>query len=175
MSTNIVMLLNNNEVVGHSTDTVFGLIAKVEKDNVEKINLIKERDIEQPLQILFHRLEDALEAIDIDNETLMYLKKEYSSDTSYIARAKQEFRNKYLLDSYVGTVMFRIPTGEIQEVLKETKMLFATSANMTEEEPVKNLREFRQVFPHIEGFGSEESNEPSKIIDLTNDRELIRE
>ena len=175
MSTNILVLLNNNKVVGHSTDTVFGLIAKVKKENIEKINLIKERDIDQPLQILFNKLEDALEVIHIDNETKLYLKKKLRNDTSYIVKVKNEFKNKYLLDSFVGTIMFRIPTGEIQKILKETKMVFATSANKTGEPPISNLTEFKKVFPKLDGAGRGQSKKSSRIIDLTNDKKLIRE
>lgn len=178
MSTNIVLLIQNNEVIGHSTDTVFGLIAKVEKENIKLLNKIKERELDKPVQILFNTIEDVLEVIEPNDFVIETIKKYDPSKTSFIVKVKKEFADKYLLDSYKQTINFRIPLGEIQEVLKETKMLFATSANKNDKPPIKHIEEFKKEFPEIKVFGNEQEtrNKDSKIISLINNKEeIIRE
>lgn len=175
MSTNVIMLLNNNEVVGHSTDTVFAFIGKVNKENIYKINSIKQRQKDKPLQILFNNLNDVLKIIEINDSVKEYIIKNINHNTSYIVKVKKTFSSDYLLPSFNGTIMFRIPKGEIQNVLIETKMLFATSANNTGETPMFSKDEFKKRFPNIEAFGNETSEKASKIVDLSNNKiEIVR-
>lgn len=174
MSSNKILLIKNNEVIGHSTDTVFGLIAKVDKENIHKINKIKGRSIDQPAQILFYDLDTLLNIADIDEETISYLWSNQDSKTSWLVKAHEEFIKNYLLDSFEGKILARIPEGEILDVLKEEKMLFATSANKTGEDPVTSKEDFEKVFPGLQGFGNQENNKASKIIDLTNNKNIIR-
>lgn len=174
MSTNAILLIQNNEVIGHSTDTVFGLIAKVDKENIEKINSIKGRRIDQPLQILFSNMEEVLNVIEPNDYVIDYIKSNLNNSTSFIVKVKEVFANKYLNNSFNKTIMFRIPEGEIQNLLKETKMLFATSANSTGEQPVLNKEQFDSMFPNIKSFGNEALGKASTIIDLTTNKPIVK-
>lgn len=167
--------INNNEVVGFPTDTVFGLVAKLNKDNISKINNLKGRDSDQPLQILFESLDKAKEVIKDDGFVLDYLIKNYESNTSYIVNAKEEFINKFLTKGFNGTLMFRIPTGEINELIKVTGPLFATSANKHGEEPLNSSKQVKNEF-NINVFdGKQTKGKPSKIISLLNkEKKIIR-
>lgn len=171
MNSKLKDLLDNNEVVGHSTDTVYGLIAKLDVDNISKINTLKERQEDKPLQVLIDSVETILPYIVEDGYTEFYLKSGLKPGTSYLININDEFSDKYLLDTFHKTVLIRIPEGDIKEVLMEYKMLFASSANKHNEEPVSNLEEFTKVFPTLKGFGSEESNKSSKIVSLINKKE----
>lgn len=176
MESNLIMSIKNNEIIGHSTDTVFGLVVKVEKENIRKLNSIKKRQSDQPLQILFNDIDEVLKIIEPSEFVIDYVRKKIDNKTSYMVRVKKEFSDKYLLNSFKNIIMFRIPKGEINELLNEVKMLFATSANSTGKKPVLNKEEFKREFPSLKSYGEEVSNQSSKIINLTNDKEeIIRE
>ncbi len=176
MNNNANKLLESNQIIGHSTDTVYALIGRVERNNISKINKLKRRNLEKPLQILFYDFDDVLKIIECEDEKLSFIKKNLNNNISFIARVNEEFEKKNLIKSFNGTIMFRIPKGEIKEVLKKEKMLFATSANLTNERPVLDKNEFNLKFPAISSFGSETTTKSSTIIDLTKkEMEIIRE
>ena len=162
------MLLNNGEVVGHSTDTVYGLIAKIDKDNIAKINNLKNRKWDTPLQVLVSSLEEGFKISKLDSFSKNYLLKNFKEKTSYIVKANEEFNDKYLLESFKGTVMFRVPTGEILELIKEVGPIFASSANKHGEEILNNKEQVSKLFG-IESFGRDiKDPKASKIISLIN-------
>ena len=91
----IIEKLNNNEVVGFPTDTVFGLIVKLNKNNIAKLNNIKQRDENTPLQVLSPSLREASKHFVNDYFVMEYLANNYKERTSYIVEANKEFNRKF--------------------------------------------------------------------------------
>jgi len=164
----IIEKLNNDEVVAFPTDTVFGLIVKLKKQNIYKLNNIKKRKSDTPLQILFSSLEDAIKFLEEDSFIIDYLNKNYKEKTSYIVKAKKDFDSKYLLESFNQTFMFRIPTGDILELINEVGPLFATSANLHETEPMTDNDMIAKTFNINVSDIKQNSNKASYIISLVN-------
>lgn len=162
----IIQKLNNNEVVAHPTDTVFGLIVKIDKKNITKLNKIKQREENKPLQILFASIKDAAECFKNDYFVMNYISNNYKSKTSYIVRAKDSFNNKYLLNTFERKIMFRIPEGEILEVIKEVGPLFASSANLHDDEPMMDNKLIEDTFNIAVSDIKQKSNKASYIISL---------
>lgn len=162
----IIRKLNNNEVVGFPTDTVFALIAKLEKKNITKLNKLKNRDIDQPIQILFPSLKEATISFEEDYFVMNYLSNNFKEKTSYLLKAKDAFNNKFLTGSYNREVLIRIPEGEILEIIKEVGPLFATSANIHNKEPMVDNKDIEKEFNIYVSNLKQENNNASSIISL---------
>ncbi len=162
----VIEKLNNNEVIGFPTDTVFALIAKLNKKNISKINKMKNRDENQPIQILFSSLREATISFEEDYFVMNYLSNNYEKRTSYLLKAKDEFNNKYLTKEYKRNVLIRIPEGDILDIIKEVGPLLATSANKHKKEPMTNNDEVTNEFQISVSNIKQNSNKASKIISL---------
>ncbi len=176
MNKELVNAINNNEVVGHTTDTVFGLIAKLNNENISKINLLKGRYEQQPLQILISKLEQLENIIEETDYIKNYINNELSPKTSYIVRVKDEFDDQYLLDTFNKTIMFRLVDGEIKELIDEVGPVFASSANIHGEEIFLNYEAVEDTFNVISNRQDQIEGKASTIISLVDDKEkVIRE
>ncbi len=172
MKNRLIEKLNNNEVIGHTTDTVIGLIAKVEKENIFKINQLKERSLDQPLQLLisnYSQIENIIEDVD-------KLKEVYQPMTSYMVKVKDDFSHSALLPSFNRVIMVRLVEGELAEIINEVGPLFATSANKHQQEFLTNWEDVEELFGVETNKKNQEGGKPSKIISLINNEvKIIRE
>ncbi len=162
MKNKLIERLNNNEVIGHTTDTVIGLMAKVNKDNIFKINQLKERPIDQPLQLLisdYNQVKDIVEDID-------KLKEIEQPETSYILKVKPQFNHDAILPSFHNTIMIRKIHGELKEIIDETGPLFATSANKHNRDVLESWEKVEETFGVLTNRSNTTNKKPSKIISL---------
>ncbi len=169
----ILKELNKNNVVGYATDTVFALLVKLSKENIAKINILKKRDKDKPVQILFSSLNEVLDLID-DKFAINYLNNNFKYKTSYIVKSKKDFSDNYLKESFNNTFLFRIPIQkELIDLINKSGPLFATSANIHGEEPLQNIEDIKRKFNIVVANIEQKENKPSKIISLLNNKEKI--
>ncbi|NQX83124.1 MAG: Sua5/YciO/YrdC/YwlC family protein [Mycoplasmataceae bacterium] len=175
MNNNIIALLRNGNVVGHSTDTVFALIAKLDKNNIRKINKLKQRDETKPIQILIKSLDQIEEFLKNKEFVKNYININDIKKTSLIVEVKHEFSNKFLIESFNNTIMFRIPEGNILNIIKKIGPLFSTSANKHGEQPFIDIDDVKNEFKIEVANIKQKKGTASKIISLVNnDIKIIR-
>lgn len=171
-----INLLNKGDIIGHPTDTVFGLIVKMERKNIQKINKLKLRDKDQPIQILFGSLEQAIDYLGMDIFSIKYLRKNIRNKTSYLVNSDKNFQDKYLNKELDGTVLFRVPDRKLINIIKHTGPLFATSANIHNKKPINSNYEVEKIFRIFVSSEKQKGSKDSKIISLIGNKvEVIRE
>lgn len=169
-SKDLIKDLNNNKIIAHPTDTVFGLFAKLSKQNILELNKLKKRNEDKPLQIMFSSVKEALKFSINDHFVMNYLHNNYEEGTSYIVPANTDFAKKFLLPSFNRTFMFRIPKNkEIIDIIKEAGPLAATSANISGKTTITNNEEIKKIFKVNTSSLEQKNNKASKIISLLND------
>ncbi len=161
--------LMKGNVVGHTTDTVFGLIVPFNKENVTKINKLKCRPIDQPLQVLVTSVSQ-LEAFIKDTGKIGKIEMK----VSYIVPASDIF-NKYFPKSFNNSIMFRLVEGDLAKIIKKVGPLFASSANKHGERILTKWTDVEETFNIITNRENQDEGEPSKIISLLgSEPEILR-
>lgn len=164
----IIKKINDGFIIGHPTDTVFAIVGKLEKESIFKINQIKKREETQPVQILisdFNEIEKYLKDPVFVKE---YIKLNNIDKTSLIVEVNDYFSQQFLIKEFNNTAMFRIPQGEILNLIKYTGPLFASSANLHNSNPLKNAKEVKkELLIEVEDI-IQIDEKPSKIISLVN-------
>lgn len=161
--------LVKGNVVGHTTDTVFGLIATFNINNVSKINLLKGRDKNQPLQLLVNS-PSQLEAFIKDTGKIGKVEPK----TSYIVEASEVFSKYY--PSFNNSIMFRVVEGELSKIIKRLGPLFASSANKHGESILTSWKEVEDTFGVITNKKDQVGTKASTIISLLDgEAKVIRE
>lgn len=163
----IIKLINNNEIVILPTDTVYGLMGKLNQENELKINIIKHSDINKKISIIFPGVDNLLEKIDnLDIDRINMIKEKLPGKYTFIVNLKKE---------YVSSLGFkrtdfgvRVTSNNVlQEIIKKTGPLLATSCNITGNSVClleNEIKEFK--LPYL--FTENGNKEASTIIDLTN-------
>lgn len=173
MNKELIKSINNNEVIGHTTDTVFGLVAKLNRENISKINELKERDSDQPLQILISNLNQLKDIVEETEYVKNYLESKLKPKTSYIVKVKDNFNDEYLLDSFNKTIMFRLVEGDLKNIIEKVGPLFASSANKHDQEVFLNYEAVEDTFDVISNRQDQLEGKASTIISLVNDKEKV--
>ncbi len=163
-----------DNVVAIPTDTVYGLVAKLKKENITLINSFKKRTLNKPLQILVNNIKQ-IESIWIGTSWQRnYINENLDFKTSFIVEVNNIFSDKYLLTSFNNTIMFRVTNKkELIEIINEVGPLFATSANITGEQPLNTKEDIEKKFNIRVLDGKIDGGKPSKIISLLNDIEKV--
>lgn len=166
---NLLFELQNNKIVAMPTSTVYGLVAKLDKNNISKLNKLKKRNLEQPLQMLISSLSEIEDKWNISEIERKYILDNIDDKTSFIVSAKKTFSDKFLTKSFNKTIMFRVVNkGEIFKLIRELGILFSTSANISGEKPLTNKFEIEKQFNIIVGDEKIGSGISSKIISVIN-------
>lgn len=169
----IISAFLDNKIVIMLTDTVYGVMAKVNKDNERRINLLKKSNIDKKISVIF------------PNKDILY---KYLDD---ISLDKKEMIDSKLPGKYTFIVNLdnfsdfdRIDFGVritgnsyLQEVLEEVGPVLATSCNISGHDICNSYNEIVDVFGNedvvlikdIDG-----SNMASTIIDIRDEIKIIR-
>ena len=176
---NAVDAINNNQVVGIPTETVYGIgVNPFSQEAVDKIFELKGRDGDKPLSILVSSFYDLqkLELVSIIPEVVELY---WPGPLTIVVETNKEFADG------VGTknpssIGVRVPDNELAiELLKITGPLAVTSANLSGENDINSDTEAENVFgtkvtEYLEGESLHGSG--STIIDLRVDGgEILRE
>ena len=174
-----VEAINNNQVVGIPTETVYGIgVNPYSQEAVDKIFDLKERDEDKPLSILVSSYHD-LQKLDIVSTIPEVVELYWPGPLTIVVETTKEFADG------VGTknpfsIGVRVPDNELAiELLKITGPLAVTSANRSGENDVKSNTEAEEIFgsnvtEYLEGSSVHGSG--STIIDFrVEGGEILRE
>jgi L-threonylcarbamoyladenylate synthase len=163
-------VLANGGVILYPTDTVYGLGANIfDEDAVKHIYSIKHREFRKPLSILVSdpNLIHLLANLDEKNEKII---------NNYLPGPFTFILNKKdLVPDYITSgsenVGIRVPDNEIARSLAKLFPITTTSANISNKEVLDNPKDILDQLNHdvdlVLDIGTLNSNNPSKIIDLT--------
>ncbi len=172
MGNKLIKELKENKIIGHTTETVIGLMAILSRRNIFKINQMKRRQIDQPLQVLFSDIEQLKGIVENIND----LEGHNDSKVSYIVKADLGFAHDVLLPSFNNTVMVRKVEGDLADIINEVGPLFASSANLHGKDSIREFEKIELVFGvQTNKKDGQEGGRPSKIISLIDQSKVIRE
>ena len=174
-----VEAINNNEIVGIPTETVYGIgVNPYSQEAVDKIFELKGRDGDKPLSILVSSYYD-LQKLDIVSTIPEVVELYWPGPLTIVVETTKEFADG------VGTknpfsIGVRVPDNELAiELLKITGPLAVTSANRSGENDITSDIEAEKIFgkdisQYIEGASVHGSG--STIIDFrVEGGEILRE
>ena len=174
-----VEAINNNQVVGIPTETVYGIgVNPYSQEAVDKIFDLKGRDEDKPLSILVSSYYD-LQKLDIVSTIPEVVELYWPGPLTIVVESTKEFADG------VGTknpfsIGVRVPDNELAiELLKITGPLAVTSANRSGENDVTSNTEAEEIFgsnvaEYLEGAALHGSG--STIIDFrVEGGEILRE
>lgn len=170
--------LKNNKIITMPTETVYGFFSLISLDNLKKINELKKRELEKPLQVIFLNFAQIEKYTKLSQFQKQILIQELPGNKSFLVPSSIYFKKLTKQD----TILVRLPIWE-QKILKDTKKvlqkinvpLFATSANLTNNKEFDNGRLIQKEFK-INGFNKKiKAKKASIIISLLDDKvEIIR-
>jgi len=174
-----VEAINNNQVVGIPTETVYGIgVNPYSQEAVDKIFDLKGRDEDKPLSILVSSYHD-LQKLDIVSTIPEVVELYWPGPLTIVVETTKEFADG------VGTknpfsIGVRVPDNELAiELLKITGPLAVTSANRSGKNDVTSNTEAEEIFgsnvtEYLEGAALHGSG--STIIDFrVEGGEILRE
>jgi L-threonylcarbamoyladenylate synthase len=173
--------LNNGDVVGLPTETVYGLGGNAySKNSIQKIYKLKGRPKSNPLIVHYYNLKDASKDVVI-NENFKKLYKQFCpGPITFVLKKKLRSKINSLASAKLDTVAIRFPKHKnIRSILKEINFPLAMpSANKsTNVSPVTAedvFDEFKKRIKLIINGGKCKIGIESTVIDLTNDPMILR-
>ncbi len=175
-----VKSLEKGQVVVSPTDTVYGLLADASNKNaVERVFKIKERDKGKPIPIFVKDIKMAKKLALIDKKQEHFLKEVWPGKITVVLKRKT---NNGLPDVLFGrrkTIALRIPDYKlVNDMLKKiNKPLTGTSANISGRGSLVKIKEILEEFEHknakpdlVLDAGNLLEKHPSSIIDLSKNK-----
>lgn len=167
--TEVLKELNKNNLVILPTDTVYGVMAKFNKDNEIKINKFKNSDINKKLSIILYNKKELFKYID----KLSFFRKLLihfllPGKYTFIVNLKKEICEENGFDRTDFGVRIT-KNKDLQDIIKQSGPLLATSCNRTGEPVCLNLKDIEKSFKeeNINIFYTKElKNKPSIIYNL---------
>ena len=173
--------LNNGNIVGLPTETVYGLGGNAySKKAIKKIYLLKERPKSNPLIIHYYSLKNALDDIVINEKFKKLYNRLCPGPITFILKKKEGSKINSLASAKLDTIAVRFPRHKvIRAVLKNLNFPLAMpSANKsTNVSPVTAedvFDEFRKKIQIIIDGGKCKFGIESTVIDLTNEPKILR-
>ena len=168
----IIKEINEGNVVSMPTDTVYGLFGLVNNETKQKINILKQRDKNQPLQVMFPSIEQSLESFIMNKEFEAEIVDQLKKGNSILVEANTEWKSKLGEEN----ILIRISTApnELIDILKQTGPLYATSANITNKDPLTSKEDINSIFNISVAEGNIGSGNSSEIYSFINEQKKIR-
>lgn len=166
----IIKLVNDNKIVIMPTDTVYGLMAKATQENEYNLNEFKRSDRNKKISIIFDSVDTLLKSIEpLPNDRIQMIKDKLPGKYTFIVNLKKEFTSPLGFNrSDFGVRVTGNP--DLQNILKETGPVLATSCNYSKEDICVSLNDIKRIFAQTEVdvyYTTDLTNTPSSIIDLT--------
>lgn len=164
-------------VILYPTDTVYGLGANIfNKDAVEKIYNIKNRDSSKPLSILVPNIGAISLVADLNLKNAAIVQKWLPGPFTFVLPKTNIVPSYVSRNSNVGV---RIPDSKIATSLSALFPIITTSANLSDKETFSNPKDILKQIGHsvdlVINVGDLKSLDASTIIDLTSFRpSLVR-
>lgn len=168
-------LINKGGVVALPTDTVYGLAADAQNPvAISKLYNIKGRNLQKPIALCTHRVEDISNWCEINHLSFGLLDALLPGPVSVILRRKSSLNLE--LNPGEPNIAIRVPnSGFICNIVSDLKKPIAlTSANESNKPSTLEPIEFSTLWPKLDAIFdggiiscSSESRQGSTIIDLT--------
>jgi len=175
----VVNELEKGNIIIYPTDTVYGIGCSIFSRNVAKIFEIKKREKDKPLSVAFSDLKMAKTYAEIDNEQERFIAERMDGPYTFIVKKKSVVPN--LITACLGTVGIRIINHPLtREIIKNFgKPIVTTSANVSGKPAPADINEIeKSVLDSVSlvlDAGRCKHGVPSKIIDLTKGRKILRD
>ncbi|MBU2539646.1 threonylcarbamoyl-AMP synthase [Patescibacteria group bacterium] len=176
-----VRLFKNGKILVLPTDTVYGILADARnKKTVEKIFKIKKRAKVKPLAVFVKDIKMARKYAFINKEQEKFLRKAWPGKITVILQAKNNLPKGVIAKN--KTIGMRIPDYNlIRDLFEKINFPIAqTSANISGNPATVKIREILEQFTRdkikpslIIDAGDLSKSRPSKVVDLTEEREKI--
>jgi L-threonylcarbamoyladenylate synthase len=174
-------ILSQGKVIIYPTDTLYGIGAVIDNEEaVKKVFQIKKRDPEKPILILIEKLEDLLPLVkNVSSEAEKLMTRYWPGPLTLVFEASAKVSP--LLTGNVGTIGIRCPDSPlVRRLLSLTgSPLTATSANLSDETPVRDAGEAKNVFGEKVDLILDAGplvSEPSTVVDVTGEKvKVIRQ
>ena len=174
----IVGSIAEGKVIVVPTDTVYGLVCDASnKEAVERIFSIKKRDKSKSLLVFVKDIEAAKDLALVNEKEEEFLR---DNKTTVILEAKDKTLSPLVYKD--DTIGVRIPRYEFLNLILEgfKKPLAQTSANISRGLTTTRIKEVLEIFRSqdiqpdiILNVGNLSKNKPSKIVDLSRNREEV--
>ena len=166
----IVSALKQGKTVAFGTDTVFGLACIVDnKEALNKIYKIKNRDINKKLPMMFSSIDMMDEYVNINIEARKLINHFIKGPITYILNNKDNS----------DTIACRIPDDLwiIELINKVGKPLYVTSANISNEAPLYKYEDVINILKDVDVVVKKNADGKlsSTIVDGTNSFKILRE
>ena len=142
----IIKLVNENKIVIMPTDTVYGLMAKLSQENEYALNEFKKSDRNKKISIIFDSVDTLLKNIDdMPENRINMIKDKLPGKYTFIVNLKEEFTKSLGFNRKDFGV--RVTSNEdLQNVLKVTGPVLATSCNYSKEDICVSLEDIKKIF-----------------------------
>lgn len=161
----IVEIINDNKLIILKTDTVYGIMANATYENELKINRFKKSLDNKKVSIIFPDVDTLLQLTNnLDEERINLIKEKLPGKYTFITNLNS-FKDFPRKDFGVRVTSY----AYLQDIIKRTGPVLASSCNLTGYDPCTNLEEIEEQFKDTDiylvydGVGS---NTPSSIIDI---------
>jgi L-threonylcarbamoyladenylate synthase len=145
-----VKLLNDGEIIGFPTETVYGIGVDIfNEEAVNKIFILKNRQLNLPLSAHLSSISDVVDvAFDVPDEFFTLADKFLPGPLSIILKKKKSVPDS--VTSGLKTIGIRVPDNKIfQKLIEEFgKPLAATSANISGKKSALTSEEVKIYFPN---------------------------
>jgi len=169
--------IKRGEIVGVPTDTVYGIAADLyDEAAVDRLYELKGRDDGKPIAILVASLEQGLSLGAMSDRALELADRHWPGAVTLVV-PRLDTAPGWLGDTKRRTVALRCPNHPVAlQLLDLTGPLAVTSANMSDNEPVRSADEAEAIFDgavltYLPGDAG--GGEPSTLVDLTSPAEVV--
>ena len=173
--------IENNNVIGIPTETVYGLAGNAYSDKaVKKIFKLKKRPVFNPLIIHFKNLSDMRNDVVLNKNFLKLYKAFCPGPITFILKKQKKSKLSKLATAGKNTVAVRIPKHRVaSNLLKNLKVpLAAPSANISSKlsptSATDVVDEFKKKIKFVLDGGQCQIGLESTIIDLTSKPAILR-
>ncbi len=169
-------IANDGGIVVFPTDTVYGIgCDPYNKKSVDKIYQIKKRPKTKPLPVLAYSIDVVSEIAEFDKDSKKIAEKFWPGPLTLILK----LRDKKLKESLniKEKVAIRVPNNQcLLNLLKNSKLLIGTSANLTGENPYTKSQDCYQKIREYDIFldgGDIDSEGESTILEIDHGNPVI--
>jgi len=169
-------IANDGGIVVFPTDTVYGIgCDPYNKKSVDRIYQIKERPKTKPFPILAYSMDEASKIVEFDKDSKKIAEKFWPGPLTLILK----LRDKKLKESLniKEKVAIRVPKNQcLLNLLKNSKLLIGTSANLTGENPYTKSQGCYQKIREYDIFldgGDIDSEGESTVLEIDQGNPVI--
>ncbi len=169
-------VIQNGGIVVFPTDTVYGIgCDPYNKKSVDRIYQIKERPKSNPFPVLAYSMDVVSEIVEFDKYSKQIAEKFWPGPLTLILRLKDEQLKKSL--NLEDKIAIRIPNNQcLLDLLKKSKLLIGTSANISGEQSFTNSHECYQKIQNFDIFlddGDIKNGLESTILEMDQGNPII--